>query len=443
MQSTEQGRHFVITMVHGTWAPGAPWTQPGSKIRLELDQHLHARGASRVEFCRFDWSGANSYHDRRCASTALRRQLYQQFLKTPYAIHAIVAHSHGANVGLRAVLRSRYLRSRFGGVIAIATPFLKFEEQDLALLLSPIVLTNAYTTVFKRYRLREILWGLAPFLLAYGVFWLINLGYWQTKLDDLLTSACACVFPKQVCGPIGTSLIVLWCIFMAARYSMAALSESRKRMLKRNSVRFARERKQILARFAYFQPRHYLTTPPIFALSSPIDEALAVLAGSWWIHRASWLFGWVLRVTAVSIGVLIFGAALYCGWALSQHFRTERAGWLLVSKFWYPFATIVVALPLLMLMAYLVRWLGSIVGRSSPGLGLSNPRHNLLWRVKACRVPELLPHDTFRRYTVRELIRESRGILFHSRIYTFGPAIEEMAAWIDGLRKGERSHFSN
>jgi hypothetical protein len=406
-------------------------------MRLELDQQLRARGASIVEFRRFDWSGANAYHDRRYAAAMLRRELYQQFRKTPYATHAIVAHSHGANVALRAILRSQYLRSHLGGIIAIATPFLKFEEQDPSVLLLPMALTNVYAKLFSRDTFRYMLWGLALLPFAFALFWLIHLGYWQAKLDCLLTSACERAFPKEMCGPIGTILIVLWCLFMATKYSIIAISESRARTLKLNARRLARERRRILARFAYFQPSPHFATLRILTLSSPVDEALAALTGSWWIHRASWLFGRFLAGTAISIGILSFGAALYGGWALAQYLRTERAGWFLFSKFWYPFATMVVALPLLLLTAYAIRWLHSIIGRSSPGLGLSDPRHNLLWRVKACRDTELGLFHTVRRYTLRELIRGSRAMLFHSRIYTFSPAIEEIAGWINGLRKVE------
>ena len=47
---------LTVTLVHGTWAPGAPWTQEGSPLWRELK----ARFGDSVAVDRFDWSGDNN-----------------------------------------------------------------------------------------------------------------------------------------------------------------------------------------------------------------------------------------------------------------------------------------------------------------------------------------------------------------------------------------------
>jgi hypothetical protein len=67
-----QGRQIIVTLVHGTWATGAPWTRPGSLFPDELDVALRSLGADAVTFVDdFPWSGKNLHEDRRDASDRL------------------------------------------------------------------------------------------------------------------------------------------------------------------------------------------------------------------------------------------------------------------------------------------------------------------------------------------------------------------------------------
>ena len=89
----------VITLVHGTFAPDAPWTWPDSALRS-----LWPGTSERpVCFSVFGWSGGNSHRDRVAASRELAEHL--RALTTTYraASHLVVAHSHGGNVALGAV----------------------------------------------------------------------------------------------------------------------------------------------------------------------------------------------------------------------------------------------------------------------------------------------------------------------------------------------------
>jgi hypothetical protein len=72
----------------------------------------------------------------------------------------------------------------------------------------------------------------------------------------------------------------------------------------------------------------------------------------------------------------------------------------------------------------------AITGRSSLGLGLANADDNLLCDVRARRDLPLPIRITRKRYGTWQLLRHSKGALFHSRIYFHPPAIQDIAAWI-------------
>jgi hypothetical protein len=111
--------YYVITLVHGTWAPDATWIQPGSKLRIRLEQHL----GQKTVFSPYTWAGSNSYEARLRAGADLRQHLLQLCETHPDAEHYVVAHSHGGNVALYA-LRDAQLAQRISGVITMCTPFL-------------------------------------------------------------------------------------------------------------------------------------------------------------------------------------------------------------------------------------------------------------------------------------------------------------------------------
>src|SRR5262252_9606508 len=109
--------HYVITLVHGTWAPHAPWTYEDSLLCRTLRSELMAAGASVVEFTRAGWSGRNRHEERQVASLNVARHLEACTSKEEHAKHFVIAHSHGANVVLRAIRTSATLQSRIVGVV--------------------------------------------------------------------------------------------------------------------------------------------------------------------------------------------------------------------------------------------------------------------------------------------------------------------------------------
>ena len=108
----------TITLVHGTWARGflpkwldvrpllgSPqplWFENKSRFREELEPSL--KGESLDYGIRpFCWSGANSVFARCVAARNLATMLQVDLGQSSNATPIVIAHSHGANVALRAM----------------------------------------------------------------------------------------------------------------------------------------------------------------------------------------------------------------------------------------------------------------------------------------------------------------------------------------------------
>ncbi|WP_435007751.1 esterase/lipase family protein [Tundrisphaera lichenicola] len=121
--------HYVITLVHGTFAPRARWTQDGSLLREVLKERLVA---SSTVFETFRWTGGNSHFDRIKAGLAFRKFFRELSAKYPESKHVIVAHSHGGNVVLYGLRRTRSQgHPNLNAIVFLATPFIRPEEIDI------------------------------------------------------------------------------------------------------------------------------------------------------------------------------------------------------------------------------------------------------------------------------------------------------------------------
>lgn len=90
-------------IVHGTWASGASWHKPGGDFFEAFSKSMSDRGAEE-ELVSFSWSGRNSDISRYDAGIRLA-ELIQE-----YDSVTIVAHSHGATVG---IIASHILHEQF------------------------------------------------------------------------------------------------------------------------------------------------------------------------------------------------------------------------------------------------------------------------------------------------------------------------------------------
>jgi pimeloyl-ACP methyl ester carboxylesterase len=104
----------AVVLIHGTFARRAPWTLADSRLSQAL------RGVAQV--VRFDWSGANSMRSRRLAAEGLRTCIAELTARGVARI-AIVAHSHGGNVALKAC-ELPATAANVRAIVCLATPFI-------------------------------------------------------------------------------------------------------------------------------------------------------------------------------------------------------------------------------------------------------------------------------------------------------------------------------
>lgn len=112
----------VVTLVHGTFASGAPWTQDGSILRQQIAAELGEHGRE-VRYDVFEWSGRNTHSARVKAGYELAEHIRELRQRYPLCRHFIVAHSHGGNV---ALLAHKHLPVALHalGVATLGTPFM-------------------------------------------------------------------------------------------------------------------------------------------------------------------------------------------------------------------------------------------------------------------------------------------------------------------------------
>lgn len=128
-------RHYVVVLIHGTWAKDAAWTADRSSLRAYLTKTL----SGTIEFVVFPWSGKNSISARQRAAKDLQAFLHDLQLKFPDSQHYIVAHSHGGNIALYA-LKDPFLAANVVGLACLSTPFLHARRRNLGAYGSTILL---------------------------------------------------------------------------------------------------------------------------------------------------------------------------------------------------------------------------------------------------------------------------------------------------------------
>jgi hypothetical protein len=143
----------VITLVHGTWAPRAPWTRSDSELCRTLQHTL----AGDAVFRAFRWSGRNSFRARRKAAGELRIHLHQSLTKWPEARHYIIGHSHGGNVMFYA-LRDHELGQAVHGVVCLSTPFIHARPRVLGRLTGLIRFAAPFGILLYASLLLDALW---------------------------------------------------------------------------------------------------------------------------------------------------------------------------------------------------------------------------------------------------------------------------------------------
>jgi pimeloyl-ACP methyl ester carboxylesterase len=109
---------YVIVPIHGTWARGAKWAEPDSRLSTRLLESLDD-----AVLKPFYWSGKNSHRARKKAAQELRSFVCDLAIEFHGSQLFLVGHSHGGTVALYALEDSNTL-ARVAGLICLSTPFI-------------------------------------------------------------------------------------------------------------------------------------------------------------------------------------------------------------------------------------------------------------------------------------------------------------------------------
>lgn len=118
--------NYVITLVHGTFAPNAFWTRLESIFSQKLLEYLDEAS---VVLIQFKWSGFNSSGARKRAAARLRTQLESNLQSYPEARHLVIGHSHGGTIAVKAVCVRDSGFEIVNGIATLSTPFIHVQER--------------------------------------------------------------------------------------------------------------------------------------------------------------------------------------------------------------------------------------------------------------------------------------------------------------------------
>ena len=182
-------RPILITLVHGTFAPGAAWTRDDSPLCTALRERFP--GAS---IGAFTWSGHNSNRARLDAAlelaqwTETRITEYQREHGGPID-HYVIAHSHGGNVALYAC-RSRHFADHLTKLVCLSTPFLsariRYQSRMILItLVMGLLIWGAALAVFLGVRLWVAVAGAFAMLLGVAAFMKRALDRFEERAGDI------------------------------------------------------------------------------------------------------------------------------------------------------------------------------------------------------------------------------------------------------------------
>jgi hypothetical protein len=397
----------VVTLVHGTFARQAAWTQPGSKLRDALTKHLG--GKEIVGFERFNWSGDNNHSARLQAGNELRQQLRETVRKHPKAKHFIVAHSHGGNVTLYA-LRDKQLRTTICGVVCIGTPFITCRERSFT------------ATLHLLSTLITLLAALLPGLLGGGTL-------------AIITTITSHVYVDETGAWFKGILIGVGALMFFGGYSVMIYVSLIKRQLQAN----------VHSRLTTWASRHCAATMqrlhlpqleqlPVLCVIARRDEAffglgsLTILASvpfkvwSLRVYIALWLIGWIISaLTLWNSDDALYGRRSFFWQPPQNHPYLQPVDWL-VFLFFACSRVVETIAPLLLLHLTALVLVPKVMRAHTLGFGKETVTDNLFARITVSSIL-LEGWETMR------CVPKGTG-LRHSRLYEDDSVLSSIGEWI-------------
>jgi hypothetical protein len=414
-------RPAIVTLVHGTWARNAAWTQDGSRLRAAIAETL----GPNTDFRQFLWNGTNSYTARMDAAEALQRDLLASIAAHPGAPHFIVAHSHGGNVSLYA-LRNPKLAKSVRGLVLMATPvFLRRPRR-----LEPMVTVVSYVVSL----------GVTGAVLALiPVSAVERVGYWVVNIVPNyrfvgLSAIVAFVFFVSLGSKFVDSLVKVW-----RKVTRAAQDRV---------LRWALRRQADLLRAV---PSSHALGVPVLCTRFGLDEPTRWLRFQELITSpGAWITGQsarILRVSSVALW-LLFSLSLQVS-VVQALLRVSEATIRLTRLVPAVVSAVLVGLALTALSTLVAGLIYAVLGNlmlraHGWGFGREGLADALLVQTKVRNAPPDLPSITVETHnplpvllragvwnTIIALVRYRQT--FHSYIYEHPQSLQGIGRWLSRL----------
>lgn len=117
----------TVFLVHGTYAPDAPWTHEGSPLRKRLESEL---SPVPIDFRTIEWSGNNRHADRVQAAGKLVQEIEATLDRDSQERILVIGHSHGGSIASMALKASERVKQGLAGCVFISTPFVVASRRD-------------------------------------------------------------------------------------------------------------------------------------------------------------------------------------------------------------------------------------------------------------------------------------------------------------------------
>jgi hypothetical protein len=424
-----------VSLIHGTFAPNAPWTKQGSDLRKRLQSAFPDDIVFHDDFI---WSGWPTHIARHIAAKRLRAYLIDLVSRYP-GKHFVIGHSHGGMVAVYS-LRDHQLQTKISGLVTLSTPFLVPRRRDFSVF-GKVTGIAACVAPFLLIALITGYW--APlFWVAVTSKWPSTAPYFANYATSLIaTLANISIFAALITTYILTNRLAQW---LSATLEIPKLDPKRTLIIRGPSD----EASALLTLFHAIE----LLVTVMWGRRGPFDVYLRAKISAylpWFSDTAPGLVKSITIVLAVGLAAFV---ALWVWFVATWHPQSnsdaldalssiwdQLDGWLLVlaccaialmsplilfycAAAMLIVATLLIGLPFVVLMPIAVATCGLLAIVTVPELGPAAAR--IVVSV------ETTPPGSFRLVQLLSEGSDSEGFLLHSLSYTSPTAADEIIGWI-------------
>ncbi len=373
---------YLVTLIHGTFAPEAEWTRGDSNS--EFQKKLAERLEGDVEFERLEWGGKNRQADRKKGGQILAESLSYPDLPMKDRKHFIICHSHGGNVALYATA-NKILEENVSGIVCMNTPFICALPRNFRPLFFALIAV--------------VLLALSGILEQLGAMIWFTDWVWYIKLLMLLL-----FIPVLLLGSLG-----MWALIFGASDMLDALSKKRDEIINEISL-----------------PNTQIPVLSIWTGGDEISFAFSIVGG---FGNLPFILLY-LPVVIISVVVLMAGVSLDWLPGLDM-FNVEPEGWFSSFAAWSdtyifdPFLTASAYFLVLVMSIVVITLVINLLLCVLPyGLGIRHIPSPLWIRFFITPVPIQARHTEFKSFDPAEF-----G-LSHSVVYEYDPVIDAIVEWM-------------